>query len=67
MKDLKFWVNYTLLLDTIENFPDILEGNRDIFEKVRDLAAAELEQQSHDDGYGVIHGDFGLESMLSWI
>lgn len=58
MKDLKFWVNYTLLLDTIENFPDILEGNRDIFEKVRDLAAAELEQQSHDDRYGVIHGDF---------
>ena len=58
MKDLKFWVNYTMLLDTIGNFPDILEGNRDIFEKVRDLAAAELEQQSHDDGYGVIHGDF---------
>lgn len=58
MKDLKFWVNYTLLLDTIGNFPDILEGSRDILEKVRDLAAAELEQQSHDNGYGVIHGDF---------
>ncbi|CAI7613835.1 unnamed protein product [Penicillium discolor] len=64
MKDLKFWVNYTLLLDTIENFPDILEGNRDIFEKVRDLAAAELEQQSHDDGYGVIHGDFWTGNVL---
>ncbi|OQD72107.1 hypothetical protein PENPOL_c001G00212 [Penicillium polonicum] len=64
MKDLKFWVNYTMLLDTIENFPDILEGNREIFEKVRDLAAAELEQQSHDDGYGVIHGDFWTGNIL---
>ncbi|KAJ5616366.1 hypothetical protein N7537_001480 [Penicillium hordei] len=64
MKDLKFWVNYTMLLDTIENFPDILEGNRDIFEKIRDLAAAELEQRSHDNGYGVIHGDFWTGNVL---
>ncbi|KAK4871207.1 hypothetical protein LT330_000444 [Penicillium expansum] len=64
MKDLKFWVNYTMLLDTIENFPSILEGDRDIFEKIRDLAAAELERQSHDDGYGVIHGDFWTGNVL---
>jgi hypothetical protein len=58
MKELKFWVNYTMLMNTIENFPDILEKDRDIFEKVRDLAAAELERQNYDEGYGVIHGDF---------
>lgn len=58
MKDLKFWVNYTLLMNTIENFPSILEQDRDIFEKIRDLAAAELERQDHDNGYGIIHGDF---------
>ena len=58
MRDLKFWVNYTMLMDTIENFPGILEEGRDIFEKVRGLAVAELERQSHDDGYGIIHGDF---------
>ncbi|KGO70485.1 Aminoglycoside phosphotransferase [Penicillium italicum] len=64
MKNLKFWVNYTMLLDTIGNFPGILEEDRDVFEKVRDLAAAELERQSHDDGYGVIHGDFWTGNIL---
>ncbi|KAI2701938.1 hypothetical protein CBS147332_7714 [Penicillium roqueforti] len=64
MKDLKFWVNYTMLMDTIENFPSILEEDRDIFEKVRDLAAAELERQSHADGYGIIHGDFWTGNVL---
>ncbi|KAJ5486956.1 hypothetical protein N7530_001256 [Penicillium desertorum] len=64
MKELKFWVNYTMLMNTIENFPDILEKDRDIFEKVRDLAAAELERQNYDEGYGVIHGDFWTGNVL---
>ncbi|KAG0159571.1 hypothetical protein PDIDSM_7093 [Penicillium digitatum] len=64
MKDLKFWVNYTMLLDTIENFPSILGGDRDVFEKIRNLAAAELDRQSHDDEYGAIHGDFWTGNVL---
>ncbi|KAJ5960800.1 uncharacterized protein N7479_007950 [Penicillium vulpinum] len=61
MRNLKFWVNYTMLIDTIPIFPGILEGDRDIFEKVRDLAAAELEQQR---GFGLIHGDFWTGNIL---
>lgn len=58
MKDLKFWVNYTMLLDTVKNFPTILDKNRDIFEKVHKFAATELTQKDCDDEYGIIHGDF---------
>lgn len=58
MKELKFWVNYTILIDTIANFPHILEKSRHVFEEVRDFAAAELTKQDHDDEYGIIHGDF---------
>lgn len=58
MKDLKFWVNYTMLLDTVKNFPTILDKNRDIFERVHKFAATELTQKDCDDEYGIIHGDF---------
>lgn len=58
MKDLKFWVNYTMLLDTIANFPNILGESRQVFEQVRDFAAAELTRQDHGNEYGIIHGDF---------
>lgn len=58
MKQLKFWVNYTMLIDTIANFPDILTQSRDVFEQVRDFAATELTKQNHDNEYGIIHGDF---------
>lgn len=58
MKELKFYVNYTMLMDTIQNFPLLLEEARGIFEKVRDLAATELKKTDYDDSYGLIHGDF---------
>jgi hypothetical protein len=58
LKDLKFYINYTWLLDTIEKFPAILEDSRDVFEKVRDSAAEELKRTDYDDEYNVIHGDF---------
>lgn len=58
LKDLKFYINYTWLLDTIGNFPAILEDSREIFEKVRDSAAEELKRTEYDDEYNVIHGDF---------
>jgi hypothetical protein len=58
LKNLKFYINYTWLLDTIGNFPAILEDSREIFEKARDFAAEELKRTELDDGYNVIHGDF---------
>lgn len=58
MQQLKFYANYTLLVESVSSFPAILEESRGIFEQVRDLAAAELERRVHDDEYGVIHGDF---------
>jgi hypothetical protein len=58
MKDLKFYVNYSMLMDTIANFPSILEESRGVFEEVRTFAAAELTKDAHDDEYGLIHGDF---------
>lgn len=58
MKGVKFYVNYTMLIDTIGNFPDILEESRDVFEQVRDFAAAEMKREDSDHKYGVIHGDF---------
>lgn len=64
MKELKFWVNYTILIDTIANFPHILEKSRHVFEEVRDFAAAELTKQDHGDEYGIIHGDFWTGNVL---
>jgi hypothetical protein len=58
LKDLKFYINYTWLLDTVDNFPAILEESREVFEKVRDFAAEELKRAELDDEYNVIHGDF---------
>jgi hypothetical protein len=58
LKNLKFYINYTWLLDTIDNFPAILEDSREVLEKVRDFAAEELEGTELDDEYNVIHGDF---------
>ncbi|KAF3395741.1 hypothetical protein F1880_007292 [Penicillium rolfsii] len=64
LKTLKFYINFTWLLDTIQNFPAILEGSREIFEKVRDFAAEELKRTEIDDEYNVIHGDFWTGNVL---
>lgn len=66
MRQLKFWVNYTMLLDTIANFPDILDPSRHVFEQVRDFAASELTKQDHDDEFGIIHGDFWIGKYVQF-
>lgn len=58
MQQIKFYANYTLLVESIENFPLLLEGSRSVLRQVRDLAAAELEKQELGEEYGIIHGDF---------
>lgn len=58
LKGLKHYINYSMLLETIPNFPAILEADRSTFEKVRDYAATEPQEAEHGSDYGVIHGDF---------
>lgn len=54
MKDLKYRLNYVTLVQTVANFPRILEESRALFEVIRDEARAEMET-----GEGqLIHGDF---------
>jgi hypothetical protein len=55
MRDLKFRINYENLVATIDNFPHILGGARDVFEKVRDDIRA---RQEKGEGQQLIHGDF---------
>ncbi|OQD81660.1 hypothetical protein PENANT_c026G06102 [Penicillium antarcticum] len=64
MRDLKFYINYTMLIDTIPNFPEILEQSREIFGKVHDMAADELKKVDDSDDYGIIHGDFWTGNIL---
>ncbi|KAJ5675464.1 hypothetical protein N7462_008361 [Penicillium macrosclerotiorum] len=64
LKNLKFYINYPMLLETIDNFPDVLGQSRTVFEQVRDSAAAELKRLDQDDEYGAIHGDFWTGNIL---
>ncbi|KAI9376682.1 kinase-like domain-containing protein [Aspergillus egyptiacus] len=61
-KKLKFSINYDSLLAMIDTYPDILEGSRPVFEKVRDFAAAELNEAGPT--FGPIHGDFWSGNVL---
>ena len=58
MKEVKHYANYVLLIQRIETFPQILQDSRDVFEKVVELAVAELEQRETGPEYGVVNGDF---------
>lgn len=59
MRNLKFEINYTTLLATIENFPDLLEESRGVFEEVVGEMRGVLEKLE-DEGEGgvLVHGDF---------
>ncbi|KIA75730.1 hypothetical protein HK57_00465 [Aspergillus ustus] len=63
MKKLKFSINYDSLLNMIGAYPDLLEGSRGLFERVRERAAAELEEGS-GGAFGPIHGDFWSGNVL---
>ncbi|KAK3301603.1 kinase-like domain-containing protein [Chaetomium strumarium] len=60
MQQLKHYVNYGTLVDTVANFPSILGDAKETFEKIREVTAQEL--QGPD--LGVIHGDFWTGNAL---
>ncbi|CAG8894223.1 unnamed protein product [Penicillium salamii] len=64
MQQLKFYANYTLLIESVDNFPALLGDCRSLFEEIRDLAAVELEKDDHTNEHGVIHGDFWTGNVL---
>ncbi|KAJ5986641.1 hypothetical protein N7451_011006 [Penicillium sp. IBT 35674x] len=64
MKQLKFYVNYSMLLDTIADFPDTLEDSRGVFEELKNFAAVEMEKTDQENGIGTIHGDFWTGNVL---
>ncbi|KAL3494906.1 kinase-like domain-containing protein [Aspergillus germanicus] len=63
MKKLKFSINYDSLLNMVGAHPDLLEGSRGVFERVRERAAAELEE-GVGGPIGAIHGDFWSGNVL---
>ncbi|BDD64082.1 hypothetical protein MAP00_008928 [Monascus purpureus] len=64
MKGLKYHVNYVGLVESIDRFPAILQGSRDVFEKVRDFAATELEEREVNEEYNIVHGDLWTGNVL---
>jgi hypothetical protein len=63
MQTLKNVLNYGRLIDTIAQYPDILETSRDVFGKVKDRAAVEMEY-GDEACWGVIHGDFWTGNVI---
>lgn len=58
MKQVKLYVTYGMLLQTVDNFPEILGESRELFEKVHAFAMAESKNEVLGDLNGIIHGDF---------
>ncbi|KAI0194991.1 kinase-like domain-containing protein [Astrocystis sublimbata] len=61
LQQLKHFINYSWLLDRVEQFPKILSEAKEVFEKVKDMAASELGDES---ALQVIHGDFWTGNVL---
>lgn len=61
MRKLKYLISYETFVQVLEQFPEILAGNREIMEKVKNMAAKEFQKTAEDgpgEDWGVIHGDF---------
>lgn len=54
MRDLKYAINYTNLVATVENFPSILGSSKEAFEAVAKRTREELDEMKG----ALIHGDF---------
>ncbi|KAL2075525.1 hypothetical protein VTL71DRAFT_468 [Oculimacula yallundae] len=60
MRDLKFSINYETLVATVDRFPDILGGSKEVFERIRE----ERRGQIGEEGAVLIHGDFWSGNVL---
>ncbi|KAK6850147.1 hypothetical protein PG995_013980 [Apiospora arundinis] len=61
MQGLKHTINFQWLLDRVAQFPDILSEAAPVFEEVKEMAAAEVRDESQ---LQVIHGDFWTGNIL---
>ncbi|KAI0458324.1 kinase-like domain-containing protein [Xylaria acuta] len=61
IQQMKHLIYYSWLLDRVGQFPSILGEAEEVFEKVKDMAAKELEDESR---LQVIHGDFWTGNVL---
>ena len=61
MRKLKLKITYQAFMGVLENFPELLEGKREILEQVRIEAVENLEREEggeeNSDDWGLIHGD----------
>ncbi|KAJ5554692.1 hypothetical protein N7513_004651 [Penicillium frequentans] len=53
-----------MLMDTIADFPGILENSRGVFEELKNFAAAEMKKSDQENEIGIIHGDFWTGNVL---
>lgn len=54
MRDLRYAINYTMLIARVEQFPSILGSEREVFEAVAKKTRVELDERKG----ALIHGDF---------
>lgn len=54
MRELKYTINYTTLVATVQNFPSILGSSKEVFEAVAKKTREELDAEKGP----LIHGDF---------
>jgi len=61
MRKLKLKITYQAFMGVLENFPELLEGNRETLEQVRIEAVENFEREEggeeNSDDWGLIHGD----------
>lgn len=61
MRKLKYLITYDSFIEVVEQFPEILGGNKKTLENVKDMAAKEFQKMARDmraEDWGIIHGDF---------
>ncbi|KAG0648904.1 Psilocybin biosynthesis kinase [Hyphodiscus hymeniophilus] len=60
MRELKYMINYTNLVGTVERFPEILGRSKEVFEAVAERTRGELDTERGS----LIHGDFWSGNVL---
>jgi len=60
MRELKYRITYGNFIEILENFPELLDGNRKSLQDVKDMARREFAKPPTDEeeSWGLVHGDF---------